>query len=170
MRRTRAPYAGCAAASRPRAHRKTAAVGYHFSDAPEGAAPEVLIGAARLESGAAPYAQQIQVGHHTLTSDEPASHGGGDTGASPTGMLLAALAACTSITLRMYADRKGWDLGAVHVELKMWRAGDAQRIERTLRFGAPLTAEQVAKLLEIAEKTPVTKTLKSGVPIATRVP
>ena len=124
---------------------------------------------AHLESGAAPYAQQIKLGHHDVASDEPASHGGGDTGPSPTGLVLAGLAACTSITLRMYADRKKWDLGTVRVGLKLLRAGAAERIERTLSFGAALTPEQVARLLEIAEKTPVTKMLKAGVPIATSV-
>lgn len=136
---------------------------------PTGPAPEVLVAAAQLESGGAPHAQRIKVGHHVLAADEPASHGGGDTGASPTGMLLAALAACTSITLRMYADRKTWDLGTVHVDLKLVRAGAAERIERVIRFGAALAPDRVARLLEIAEKTPVTKMLKAGVPIATRV-
>ena len=124
---------------------------------------------AHLESGAAPYAQHIKLGHHVLTADEPASHGGGDAGPSPTGLVLAGLAGCTSITLRMYADRKGWQLGTVHVGLKLLRTGAAERIERTISFGEPLKPEQVARLLEIADKTPVTKMLASGVPIATRV-
>jgi putative redox protein len=135
----------------------------------ESAAPEVLIATAHLESGEAPHAQRIKVGHHVLAADEPTSHGGGDTGASPTGMLLAALAACTSITLRMYADRKTWALGTVHVDLKLTRAGTAERIDRVIRFGAALAPDQVARLLEIADKTPVTKMLKAGVSIATRV-
>jgi putative redox protein len=132
-------------------------------------APEVLVLTAHLESGAAPYAQQIKVGHHVVASDEPASHGGGDTGPTPTALVLAGLASCTSITLRMYADRKKWDLGAVRVGLKFLRAGAAERIERTLWFGAALTPEQVARLLEIADKTPVTKMLRAGVPISTQV-
>jgi putative redox protein len=131
---------------------------------PEG---ERLLLTAHLVGGGAAYAQRITVGHHVVTSDEPASRGGTDAGPSPTGLLLAALAACTSITLRMYADRKGWELGTVHVGLKLLHAGDAQRIERTIHVAAPLTPEQQARLLEIAEKTPVTKTLKTGLPIAT---
>jgi putative redox protein len=132
-------------------------------------APEVLVATASLESGTAPYAQLTHVGHHVVPSDEPASRGGGDTGPSPTGLLLAALASCTSITLRMYADRKGWDLGTVHVDVRFLRAGTAERIERTIRIGATLAPEQLARLGEIAAKTPVTKVVMAGVPIATRV-
>jgi putative redox protein len=136
---------------------------------PETSAPELLVATAHLESGAAPYAQRIKVGHHVLDADEPASNGGGDTGPSPTGTLLAALAGCTSITLRMYADRKGWDLGTVHVDVKLVRADGAERIDRAVRVGGALAPDQLTRLLEIAEKTPVTKLLKAGVPIATRV-
>jgi putative redox protein len=130
---------------------------------------ETLIAAVRLESGGAPHAQRISIGHHAITADEPTSHGGGDAGPSPMGLLLSALAACTSITLRMYADRKGWDLGSVHVDAKLLRAGEAQRIERTIHFGASLSPDQLARLADIAEKTPVTKTLRAGVPMTTHV-
>jgi putative redox protein len=130
---------------------------------------EVLVAAVRLESGDAPHAQRIGIGHHTITADEPTSHGGGDAGPSPMGLLLSALAACTSITLRMYAERKGWTLGAVHVDAKLLRAGETQRIERTIRFGEPQPPDQLARLAEIAEKTPVTKTLRAGVPMSTHV-
>jgi putative redox protein len=136
---------------------------------PEEHTPEVLVATAHLESGAAPYAQQIRVGHHVVPSDEPSARGGGDTGPSPVGLLLAALASCTSITLRMYAERKAWDLGTVHVDLRLMRVGGAERIERTIRIGAALAPEQLARLGEIADKTPVTKMIGSGVPIATRV-
>jgi putative redox protein len=132
-------------------------------------ASEFLVATAHLESGPVPHAQSIKVGHHVLTADEPPSNGGRDTGPSPTGLLLAALASCTSITLRMYADRKSWDLGTVRVGIKLLRAGAAERIERTVRFGAALAPEQVTRLLEIADKTPVTRLVKAGVPIATRV-
>src|SRR5581483_8793281 len=65
------------------------------------------------------YAQAIRAGHHQLTADEPKSNGGTDTGPAPYELLLSALGACTSITLRMYADRKGWTLGAIDVRLRM---------------------------------------------------
>ena len=137
---------------------------------PEGqTAAEVLVSTAHLESGGAPYAQRIKVGHHVVTSDEPTANGGGDAGPSPVGLMLAALASCTSITLRMYADRKTWDLGTVRVDLRLLRTGGAEHVERVLRFGAALTPEQVARLVEIADKTPITKMLRAGVPIATRV-
>jgi putative redox protein len=122
---------------------------------------------AHLVSGAAPYAQQIRVGHHELVADEPAALGGGDTGTSPYGLLLASLAACTAITLRMYAERKGWELGTLRVDLEMVRDGDVERIARTLELAPALTSEQRARLVEIADKTPVTKTLRRGVEITT---
>jgi putative redox protein len=132
-------------------------------------APALLIATAHSECGDAPHAQRIKVGHHVVTTDEPASNGGGDTGPSPTTLLLASLAACTATTLRMYADRKTWTLGKVRVHLKLLRTGSGERIERMISFEAALEPDQITRLLEIAEKTPVTKLLKAGVPIATRV-
>ena len=118
--------------------------------------------------GEAGYAQKIRAGHHELTADEPKALGGGDTGPSPYGLVLSGLGACTSITLRMYADRKGWNLGDIHVVLRHEKSAEgADQIDRELTFGAPLTAEQRARLAEIAEKTPVTKTIKRGTPIVT---
>jgi len=128
---------------------------------------EGRLASAHLDSGTAPYAQSIRVGHNTVLADEPASVGGGDTGASPYGLLLSALAACTSITLRMYADRKGWTLGPVHIDLVIERAADGEHIQRTVRLAPSVTAEQRTRLAEIAEKTPVTLTLKRGTPIVT---
>lgn len=115
------------------------------------------------------YAADIRTGRHHLTADEPTAIGGTDTGPAPYQLLLAGLAACTSITLRMYADRKGWSLGAVHVDLDFFKESDEapSKIRRIVKFSEPLTAEQLARLAEIAEKTPVTKTLKSGVAIET---
>ncbi|HVV51656.1 MAG TPA: OsmC family protein [Polyangia bacterium] len=119
---------------------------------------------------AAGYAQTIASGGHALTADEAVAHGGSDTGPSPYGLLLAALGACTSITLRMYADRKGWALGDIHVALTHEKAADgSDHIERQVSFGAPLTDEQRARLAEIAEKTPVTRTVKAGAAIRTQL-
>ena len=85
-------------------------------------------------------------------------------------MLLASLGACTSITLRMYAGRKGWELGKITVGLRYARGSDDQeRIDRRMSFSKPLSPEQKARLVEIAGKTPVTKTLSRGVAIDTSI-
>src|SRR5687768_5241127 len=98
------------------------------------------------ESG---YAQVIKLGKHEVRADEPAHAQGTDTGPTPYGLLLSSLGACTSITLRMYADRKGWELGRIEVRLRHQKREDKDVIERELSFGAPLTEEQQAILLEI---------------------
>lgn len=116
------------------------------------------------------YAQTIEAAGHHLTADEPASAGGTDTGPRPYGLLLAALGACTSITLRMYSERKEWQLGHIHVALRLVRASDgAEHIERDVSFSSALSEEQRSRLAEIAEKTPVTRTIKAGAPIQTRL-
>jgi putative redox protein len=117
------------------------------------------------------FAQQIVSGHHRLTADEPAARGGSDSGAEPHELLLASLGACTSITLRMYAGRKGWELGKITVGLRYTAGAEDQRghIDRRLSFSKSLTAEQVQRLLEIAGKTPITRLLMPGVTIETAV-
>jgi putative redox protein len=117
------------------------------------------------------YVQTIRSGEHTLSADEPVSNGGSDAGFAPYGLLLASLGACTSITLQMYAQRKGWTLGTVQVALRMQKGkeGEGDLIERAVHFGASLTDEQRARLAEICEKTPITKTIKQGTAIATTV-
>lgn len=120
-------------------------------------------------SGEANYVNHIRAGKHELMADEPPALGGTDAGPPPFGLVLSGLGACTSITLRMYAQRKGWGLGTISVRLKMLKEGDAQWIEREVSFSAALDEEQRARLAEICEKTPVTKALKSGVAIHTRL-
>jgi putative redox protein len=127
------------------------------------------IASAHLDGGTEKYAQTIHLGRHTVMADEHASLGGADVGATPYELVLAGLAACTSITLRMYADRKGWELGPIHIDLAIAREGEGERISRTIKLAPTVTAEQRARLAEIAEKTPVTKTLKRGTPIDTTV-
>lgn len=117
------------------------------------------------------FAQLIASGHHRLTADEPIARGGSDSGASPYELLLASLGACTSITLRMYAGRKDWELGKITVGLR-YTPGENQgkdRIDRRLSFAKPLTVEQTQRLLDIAGKTPVTRTLMAGVTIETTI-
>jgi putative redox protein len=116
------------------------------------------------ESG---YAQKITTPGHNFTADEPVKRGGTGTGPAPFDLLLASLGACTAITLRMYADRKQWTLGAINIQLRLVKIADEQRIERTISLGGTLDAEQRSKLLEIADKTPVTRALAPAVQIQT---
>jgi len=128
------------------------------------------IARATATNQAASYAVAIAAGHHALTADEPKALGGGDTGASPFGLVASGLGACTAITLRMYAERKRWPLRGVTVELKVIKAADdSLHIDRLVAVEGDLTEEQRLRLAEIAEKTPVTKALKSGFAIHTTI-
>jgi putative redox protein len=116
------------------------------------------------------YVVALQTGRHVLTADEPVARGGQDAGPAPYDLLASALAACTAITLRMYAERKQWPLGSVEVDVRFNRAADKSSwIDRVLKLGGPLTDEQRSRFADIAERTPVTLTLKSGVEIRTRL-
>ena len=134
-----------------------------------------------VESGRLRYAQNISVGSHLLQGDEPVSAGGSDVGPNPFELLLAALGSCTSITVRMYADRKQWPLKSVHIELSYARvhADDCTAcdqelklvdgIEMELSFVGELAENQRQKLTEIANKCPVHRTLESPIPIRARL-
>lgn len=106
-------------------------------------------------------------GRHSLLADEPAALGGQDAGPAPYDLLLASLGACTAITLRMYAARKGWPLAEATVDLKHYKDGDRSKITRVLHLTGDLDAGQRARLADIAERTPVTLTLKAGLDVAT---
>jgi putative redox protein len=108
---------------------------------------------------------------HTLVIDEPVDHGGADQGPSPTRAAAAGLAACTAITCEMYADRKGWELGAVEceVEVEQGRGSAFEEITVTLKIPAPLDDEQRERLLVIAGKCPVHRALSGEVVIHDRI-
>ena len=152
-------------------------------DAPNASAPVVV-----AETTQGPFLNHVVVGRHRLLADEPESVGGFDAGPSPYDLLGAALGACTSMTLRMYADRKGLPLDRVTVEVThgkvhasdcaecsdneplSGRSGMIDRFERVVTVdGDDLTDTQRAKLLEIADKCPVHRTLESASSIVTRL-
>ena len=127
------------------------------------------------------YAEDIFIGDHLLRADEPTDLGGADTGPTPHDLLLAALGACTAITLRMYAARKQWPLTRVSVRLHQdhihaedcktceTKGGMVNRITRDITVEGPLDAEQKARLLEIADKCPVHRTLVSEIVVESRL-
>jgi putative redox protein len=122
---------------------------------------------ARATIGTTNYAVAIAAGHHQLSADEGPALGGKDTGPAPFDLLCSALGACTAITLRMYAERKQWPLRGVQVDLRFSGTGKDGAIARVLKFDGELSDEQRARLADIAERTPVTLTLKNGVAITT---
>ena len=141
----------------------------------------VVEGLVIVRGAADGFAQEIIAGTHRLRSDEPASAGGTDTGATPYDLLLAALGSCTSMTVAMYARRKQWPLERVTVRLRHTRVhaedcascetSDARLtvIERDIALDGSLAAEQRARLLAIANRCPVHLTLTSRIDIRTRL-
>jgi putative redox protein len=133
------------------------------------------------EAASGGFAQTVTVGAHRLAADEPLAAGGTDTGPSPYDYLLIALGSCTSMTVRLYARRKGWPLERVAVRLRHSKVhvedcarceeGGARldHIDRELELTGPLDDEQRARLLAIAERCPVHRTLVSEVVIETRL-
>ena len=133
-----------------------------------------------IDSGEPKFLQKISVGPHSIRADEPPVAGGHDAGANPYELLLAALGSCASITVRMYAERKQWPLEAVHVELSWGQVhaedcadcdtsfGLVAGIEMEISFQGNLSEVQRQRLIEIANKCPVHRTLSAQVPIRTR--
>jgi putative redox protein len=119
----------------------------------------------RTRIGETDFAVQVSARHHSLISDEPAALGGQDAGPAPYELLLASLGSCTAITLRMYANRKKWTVRSVLVESRFIREEQGARIERVIAIEGDVTTEQRARMMDIAEKTPVTLTIKAGTPI-----
>ena len=105
------------------------------------------------------FAQDIEIGGHRLRADENTDKGGDNSGPAPHELLLAALGSCTAMTLKVYAERKGWPLRDVRVTLNGATTDGAFAITRQLTIDGDLDAEQRQRLLEIADKCPVHKTL-----------
>jgi len=134
-----------------------------------------------VESTSPSFLERISAGRHSLQADEPFDAGGQDSGPSPYEFLLAALGSCQAITLRMYAARKSWPLEGVCVDLSHTKvhADDAaecasadrlvDRVEVEIRLIGELSDEQQQRLLAVAEKCPVHRTLSSPVQIRTRL-
>jgi uncharacterized OsmC-like protein len=134
-----------------------------------------------VERGDGKFTQMMLDGEHVMLADEPQGAGGNDRGPSPYRLLLMALGACTSMTLRLYADRKRWPVERITVRLKHFRDYMAdckecedkdakmERIERVIRIEGALDDEQHARLLQIAEKCPVHRTLEARVKIESRL-
>ncbi len=133
------------------------------------------------ETGNGAFQQEVLNGPHRMLADEPPTVGGTNTGPTPYGYLLAGLGACTSMTMRMYANRKKWPLVQASVTLKHdkihaadcdeceTRDGKVDLIEREIELTGPLDDEQRAKLIEIADKCPVHRTLHSEIKITTQL-
>ena len=133
-----------------------------------------------VRGGAEGFAQAITSGPHRFAADEPEAAGGGDTAPDPYGLLLASLGSCTSMTIGLYARRKQWPLEAVRVRLRHGkihaadcadcetRVGMIDRIEVDLELDGALSDEQRARLIEIAERCPVHRTLTSEIVIRTQ--
>lgn len=121
---------------------------------------------ASIVSTGADYAHHIRAGNFDLITDEPAKLGGQDTGPAPFDLYLASLSACTAITLRMYAQKKGWKLGEFRADLELAFDDDGKpHIHRILHSNQPLTDEQWARLQDVVERTPVTKVMRDGATI-----
>jgi putative redox protein len=139
-------------------------------------------GAVTVRGAASGFAQTVSVGPHRLSADEPVASGGTDTGPTPYDLLLSALGACASMTVALYARRKRWPLDSVAVHLRHSRVHAADcaecettdshidRIEWRFQFTGDLTGEQRTRLLDIAQRCPVHRTLRSEIDIRPPLP
>jgi putative redox protein len=117
------------------------------------------------------FQHDIRIRDHQLAADEPKEAGGDDTAPSPQELLAASLASCTAITIEMYAERKGWDIGPVEVDCQYAPAerGSPTRFELVVRLPEELDDEQARRLMTIAAKCPVHRTLDGEVMFDERV-
>ncbi len=129
-----------------------------------------IVATTTISSLPAPWAGELSSGKHHYITDKPESFGGQDTGPAPYDYLLGALASCTMITLRMYAQHKGIDYGHFNIELHFHANKEGEEwITRELSFDRVLDETTRVKILDICQKTPVSKTLLRGTPIETSI-
>lgn len=152
-------------------------MGEQAAKAPSTAEPREVV----VRGDAQGFAQEVAVGPHRLISDEPTAVGGVDAGPGPYDLLVAALGSCTSMTIALYARRKRWPLEAVYVRLRHskihaadcedceTREGKLDQIERDIELVGALDEEQRARLLDIANKCPVHRTLLSEIVVRTQL-
>jgi putative redox protein len=113
---------------------------------------------------------ELEAGTHHLVADEPTNMSGGDAGPTPFGLLVCGLAACTAMTLRLFAGHKGWQLAAIRVNVVYNVADDERKsILRTITVPSELTDDQRARLADVAERTPVTIAIRAGTPTTTSI-
>ena len=119
------------------------------------------------------YLAEAKARNHFLTIDEPVASGGDDNGPTPVEYLLTAIGGCVSITLRMYAERKGWDVGKITVNVtqkeELTKEGIKKSLVEDISFEKEITKQQKAKLLEIAGKCPVAKMVKGETEIVSSI-
>ena len=111
----------------------------------------------------AQYQTIVTSDNHTIIADEPADIGGTDSGMSPYNLLLASLASCTVITLRMYIDRKMWVVDEINIKLELFKNPEGVVIESKLAFKGILTDEQIKRLITIADACPIHKILVGNI-------
>ncbi|HMJ16386.1 MAG TPA: OsmC family protein [Polyangiaceae bacterium] len=140
-----------------------------------------FVPAVTVTGNAASFLQSVQAGRHVIVADEPAASGGGDQGPDPYDLLLSALGTCTSMTVGLYARNKGIPLEGIVVQLSHQRihagdcaecetkAGFVAHIRRFIQLRGALSAEQRQRLLQIADKCPVHRTLTSEIRITTEL-
>lgn len=129
-----------------------------------------IIASSKVLTLAEPWKGEVSSGTHQFLTDKPEQFGGHDTGPAPYDFLTASLASCTMITLRMYAQHKGIDLGEFTVEVDFHTNREQQeRIERRVVFRQPVSQDLQEKLLNVCSKTPVTKTLLRSLDIHTMI-
>jgi putative redox protein len=113
----------------------------------------------------------VQVGRHRIVADEPSEVGGDDAGPSPQELLAASLASCTAVTMEMYARRKGWEVGdvVVDVDYEPAQRGSPTRFQMSVHLPKELPEEQRERLMQIAAKCPVHRTLEGEVMFEERI-